>query len=381
MGGNGQQDRHEHPYQRELDVATSAIRVAAKISQNIIKHKKKGVIHKDDLTPVTIADFAIQALLCATVKTHFPHDHVVGEENASQLRSDLLLLEHVYDQLLWVAGHGEGPEAEAARKAFPEDCRVPTSREHMCDLIDECGLSSPVTEGRTWIFDPIDGTKTYVQGEQYAINVALLVDGQQAMGAVGCPNMSMKPAVPFKDCHVDETGTIAFAIKGHGAFVQPMDGTSAPVKLIPLAQSLSLHDIRFVTCTTVDSALAGVNEDVARRINPDGMPDYPACDLLPWVLRWVSLARGLGNTTTWVYKGRDRVGKVWDHAGAMLLFEETGGRITDVFGRPINLVTGRKMLDNFGFVAAPAQLHGEVLEVVQSVLRDNGHGVLLENGP
>lgn len=380
MDSNGRPERLEHPYQGELAVATSAIRLAATLSQHMIHNKKKGVIHKDDLTPVTIADFAIQALLCATVKANFPHDRVVGEENASQLRADLLLLEHVYELLQWVVGHGDGPQAEAARAAFPKNCRVPTSREHMCDLIDECGTSSPAAEGRTWIFDPIDGTKTYIRGEQYAINVALLVDGQQAMGAVGCPNMSMKPAVPFLDCHVDGAGTIAFAIKGHGAFVQGIDGLSAPVKLPSLSPDLTLRDVRFVTCTTVDSALAGVNEAVARDINPAGMDAYPACNLLPWVLRWVSLARGLCNTATWVYKSRDRVGKVWDHAGAMLLFEETGGRITDVLGRPVDLVTGRKMTRNFGFVAAPVHLHGEVLEALQSVLRAKGHGALLGDG-
>lgn len=378
MGSTERHDRHEHSYQRELDVAANAIRVAARVSEHIIKDKQKDVFQKDDLTPVTIADFAIQALLSATVKVNFPDDRIVGEETASQMRSDLILLEHVYDELQWVAGHAEGPEAEAARNAFPKDCRVPDSREHMCDLIDMCGSSSPAARGRTWIFDPIDGTKTYVKGEQYAINVALLIDGEQTVAAVGCPNMTMTPAVPFRDSHVGRPGTIVFAVKGHGAFVQTIDGSAEPVKL-PSVGDIALQDVRFVSCTTVDSALAGVNEAVARRINPKSAAEYPTCDLLPWVLRWVSLARGLGNTTVWVYKSKNRVGKAWDHAGAMLLFEETGGRITDVLGRPITLLAGRKMTANFGFVAAPATVHGEVLETVQSELRGLGHGALLEN--
>jgi 3'(2'), 5'-bisphosphate nucleotidase len=373
------------PFQRELDVATGAVRVAAKLSQHIINAKEQGgVISKDDLTPVTLADFAIQALLSATIRAQFPEDRIVGEEDASQLRTDLLLLEHVYDLLRWAAGHGEGPDAEARREAFPKDCRVPSSREHMCDLIDECGASVPGTTGRTWVFDPIDGTKTYVRGELYAINIALLVDGKQTVSVVGCPNLSIAPVAPLRDSHVHEKGTIAFAVKGSGAFVQSISSGSGtgPMRLRHLDPSLGLEDVRFVSCTTVDSALAGVNKEVARRIDHAvAAAEFPTCDLLPWVLRWVALARGLGNTTVWIYKSKERLGKIWDHAGAMLLFEETGGVVTDVLGQPIELAAGRKMKANFGFVAAPPQLHGEVLRTAQAVVREMGREELLQGWP
>ena len=64
---------------------------------------------------ITIADFAIQALLACTIKAAFPEDTVVGEENASQLRNDLYLLEHVYELLRWVAGDGHTDEASERR--------------------------------------------------------------------------------------------------------------------------------------------------------------------------------------------------------------------------------------------------------------------------
>lgn len=62
----------------------------------------------------------------------------------------------------------------------------------------------------------------------------------------------------------------------------------------------------------------------------------------------------------------------------MLLFEEVGGKITDINGKPIDLGVGRKMSANFGFVAAPKALHATVLETVQQVLREQGKGHLLE---
>ncbi|KAF7547054.1 hypothetical protein G7046_g9127 [Stylonectria norvegica] len=358
----------ESPYAKELTVAFGAVQKAAQLSQSIVSAKDKGVIEKEDLSPVTVADFAVQALLTATVKDAFPGDRVVGEEDATDLRKNPVLMGRVWELLGRIA---------------QEDttlCKLPASQEQMCDLIDECGASSPGSQGRTWIFDPIDGTKAYVRGELYAINVALLVDGKQTVGVVGCPNMSIHAQAPLQNQNIDPSGEgcIVFAVKDHGAYIRPMNGSVDSVhmrKLSSVPQGLRTQDVRFVTSVSiVDSALDGIHEIVADRL---GVP-FPGCDLVPWVLRWAVLALGLGNTTIWVYKRKDRYAKAWDHAGAMLLFEETGGKITDVIGRDIDLTAGRKLTDNFGFVAAPADIHGEVLEVVHQVLRDQGRQDYLE---
>lgn len=361
----------ESPYVGELRVAIGALQKAAQLSQSIVSSNDKGVIEKEDLSPVTVADFAVQVLLTSTIKNAFPQDRVVGEEDAADLRKNNVLMERVWDLLTRIADDTDTLSL----------CKLPETREQMCDLIDECGASSPggPGSGRTWIFDPIDGTKTYVRGELYAINVALLVDGVQTVGVVGCPNMSIKAQAPLKNENIDPSGEgcIVFAVKGHGAYARPLVGSFEdvkPTKLEQHAQGLDAKDARFVTCNTiVDSALSGVHEVVAERL---GVP-FPGCDLLPWVLRWTCLAMGLGNATVWVYKRKDRYAKAWDHAGAMLLFEECGGKITDVRGKPIDLTAGRKMSANFGFVAAPAGLHEKVVDAVHLVLREQGHQELL----
>lgn len=347
----------DSPYRRELTVAFGALQKAAQLGQSIISSDDKGVIEKEDLSPVTVADFAIQALLIATFKNAFPDDSFVGEEDSSSLRANEALLERVWGLL---------------------DTERPASRQHMCRLIDEAGTSSPGV-GRTWVFDPIDGTKTYLRGELYAINLALLVDGEQALGAVGCPNLAMDTQGPIRNEDVDPAGEgcIVFAVKGHGAYVRPLRGAVEQVRprRIPhLSSSPGSDGVRLVGCVNlVDSALDGVHEAVAQRLGAA----FPGCDLVPWVLRWTALALGLGNATVWVYKRRDRFAKTWDHAGAMLLFEEVGGRITDVHGKPIDLTAGRKLSANFGFVAAPERLHGRILETVHEVLRQQGHDEML----
>ncbi|KID96041.1 myo-inositol-1(or 4)-monophosphatase, partial [Metarhizium majus ARSEF 297] len=358
----------DSPFAKELATSFGALRKAAQLSQSIASASAadKGVLEKDDLSPVTVADFAIQALLMATFRRAFPGDRFVGEEDASGLRRNDLLLSRVWD-LLREIRHDEDEDASPVQ-----------SREHVCQLIDLAASTAPGGKGsgRTWVFDPIDGTRTYVRGELYAINVALLVDGEQVLGSVGCPNMSMHAAAPLGNRDIDPLGRgcIVFAVRGHGAYVRSMAAAGDAV-VRPLPPAAREGDVRFVTCVGMaDSALDGVHEAVADRL---GAAAFPGCDLVPWVLRWATLALGLGNTTVWVYKRRDRYAKVWDHAGAMLLFQETGGKITDVLGRPIDLAAGRKLSANFGFVAAPEHLHGRVLDAVHQVLREQGHGDML----
>lgn len=353
----------DSPYANELRIAIGVVQKAAQLGQSIIASNDKGTVEKHDHSPVTVADFAIQALLVATFKAAFPDDVFVGEEDASDLRAKPDLLERVWGLLEGIGGD------EDARAL----CRLPESKEHLCDLVDQCGANKP-GKGRTWVFDPIDGTQNYVSRKLYAINIGLLLDGKQQLGVVGCPNMSIEAAAPFCDTDVDPTGIgcIIFAVKDHGAHIRALPGSLAdtPTRQLPRNSSSA---IKFLTSTTVDSCLPNIHEKIARSLSTP----YPNVDLLPWVLRWAVLALGLGNTTVWVYKKRARYGKVWDHSGAMLLFEETGGKITDVHGKEIDLTVERKMIGNFGFVAAPKELHANVLETVQAVLKEEGREDLL----
>lgn len=64
-----------------------------------------------------------------------------------------------------------------------------------------------------WALDPIDGTKGFLRGGQYAVCLGLLVDGQVEVGVMGCPNLPVNPKEPE-----GEKGVIFVAVKGQGAF-------------------------------------------------------------------------------------------------------------------------------------------------------------------
>ncbi|KAI0436023.1 carbohydrate phosphatase [Xylaria telfairii] len=359
----------DSPYAHELQIAIGAVQAAGQISQSVLSDDDKGTVEKDDLSPVTIADFAIQALLTATIQSAFPGDNFVGEESAADLRDNPLLLNRVWGLLVGL----QGDEARL--------CKLPQSPEQMCEMIDRCGFGQPggPESGRVWVFDPIDGTKTFVQREAYAINVALLEGGKQVLSVVGCPTLPVDANGPIDNSTVDPTGqgSVAFAVKGHGTYVRPLFETSGEVvlrKIEPLDASTTIADLRAVSCYhMLDSGVDDAHEAVHARLGIH----TKGCNFLAWVLRWVTLGLGLANVTVWVYKNRERTGKIWDHAGAMLLFEEIGGKITDIDGKEIDLTVGRKLTGNHGFVAAPKSIHDAVLTIVHDVLHEQGKANLL----
>ena len=359
----------ESPYRRELEVALGAVQMAAQISCMAlstaqIDHSAGSFdVVKDDLSPVTVADFAIQALLTRTLHDVFPNDGFVGEESSDELKQNPKLLSRVFAIVAQCAGDSLFRDAD-----------------DLCDVIDSCTTPASDSARRIWVFDPIDGTKTFIRREQYAINIALLEGGKQVLSVVACPLLSADATAPVFDASVDPTGTgcILYAVRGHGAYVRPLLVESGEVQTRRLqrhADNVTSPDgLRCVTCwALLDSGVDQVHKAVAEQL---GVP-FPGCDLLGWVPRWAVMALGLANMTVWVYKRRDRYAKIWDHAGAMLLFEEVGGIITDVHGKPIDLTSGRKLEANFGFVAAPKNVHHIVLRTVLDTLKAQGREELL----
>ncbi|KAI0460638.1 carbohydrate phosphatase [Xylaria acuta] len=360
----------DSPYSQELKIAIGAVQVAAKISQSVLYDDDKGTVEKDDLSPVTIADFAIQALLAATIQSAFPDDNLVGEESAAELRDNPLLLNRVWGLLVRLRDDEAGL------------CNLPQSPEQMCEMIDKCGFGQPGgrESGRVWVFDPIDGTKTFVQRQAYAINVALLEGGRQVLSVVGCPTLPANANAPIGNSTIDPTGqgSVVFAVRGYGTYVRPLleiPGEEVVLRKIePHAASATVEDLRAVSCYhMLDSGVDDAHEAIHAGLGIAA----ERCDFLAWVLRWVTLGLGLANITVWIYKNRERTGKIWDHAGAMLLFEEIGGKVTDIDGKKIDLTVGRKLTGNHGFVAAPKSVHDRVLQVVHDVLHEQGKANLL----
>jgi len=56
--------------------------------------------------------------------------------------------------------------------------------------------------------------------------------------------------------------------------------------------------------------------------------------------------------------------KIWDHAAGSLIVTEAGGRVTDVFGTPLDFSQGRTLATNTGVIATHGPGHDALLEAL-----------------
>ena len=135
----------------ELAAAMAAVRAAARVCRSVQERLVTAeTLDKKDKSPVTVADFASQALVCAELERALPDDAVVGEEDSASLReaSQAGLRDAVVG---WVA-EGLGKTVGEAQ---------------VLDWIDRGNADA--RSDRYWTLDPIDGTKGFLRGEQYEV--------------------------------------------------------------------------------------------------------------------------------------------------------------------------------------------------------------------
>ncbi|MFM7869435.1 MAG: 3'(2'),5'-bisphosphate nucleotidase, partial [Planctomycetaceae bacterium] len=76
-----------HGFKRELEAGLQAVRQAALLCQQVQSGIATESLAKQDNSPVTVADYGSQALICRRLRADFPADPVIGEEGAAELRT------------------------------------------------------------------------------------------------------------------------------------------------------------------------------------------------------------------------------------------------------------------------------------------------------
>ena len=133
--------------QSELDVAVTIVQRASYMTRSL-QTKLRGSLSdstssKADRSPVTVADFAVQALIVSYLAERFPGDAFIAEEDSSIVRSDATLC----TQVLLIL------EAVTSRSWLAAD---------LFEALDRAAGASyggvpSATQRRTWVLDPIDG--------------------------------------------------------------------------------------------------------------------------------------------------------------------------------------------------------------------------------
>ncbi|KAJ5096181.1 Inositol monophosphatase [Penicillium alfredii] len=348
-----------HPYAKELELASLAVQRAALLTKELLSAVDKGSLDKSDSSPVTIADFAAQAAIIAAIHQAFPDDDIVGEEDATALRQDPGLLERTWE--LATSIHLDDEASEAL-------LYTPRTRDELLYLIDLGAKGKSGRSGRVWTLDPVDGTATFMRGQQYAVCLALLENGCQKVGVLGCPNLNLGSGHVAEDLvDRDGYGQLLSAVAGHGASIRPMGHggllPAQPLEKIP--QITDPRELRFVDTQAATSPDLESHSRVAAHL---GCPWPNSVDLWSAQLRYVAIAvRGGCNVFVKMPRDRGYRSKLWDHAGGMLLVQELGCTVTDLEGQPVDCGLGRTLASCYGMVVAPASIHPRVVEAVQAV--------------
>jgi 3'(2'), 5'-bisphosphate nucleotidase len=323
-------------YEHERTVAFEAVQAAADLCQSV-RARMGEVLHKDDRTPVTVADFGSQALICRALLEAFPDTPVIAEEDSTALRD---------------------PDNAEVRNQVVEHVRrhrENATPEGVYSWIDH-GTARDYSE-RFWTLDPIDGTKGFVRGDQYAIALALIEDGVPQVAALCCPYLPSD-----LDAEDPATRGQAFlAVRDEGTWRQPLAADADPV---PVHTSDTSDPARgrftesFVSSHSSHDLAAEVGERLGITADPIRIDSQAKYAIVGWghAEIYLRLPR----------PGTDYTERIWDHAAGSLVVEAAGGRVTDIHGAPLDFTHGRLLEANTGVIATNGAVHDQVLDALHA---------------
>jgi HAL2 family 3'(2'),5'-bisphosphate nucleotidase len=320
-------------YQRELACALTAVERAARLCRTVQTHRiDVQAIEKGDSSPVTIADLGSQALVCLELRRAFADDALIGEEDAALLRRDPGLSRMV---------------ADLVREQISS-----VAETEIHDAIDAAAGETDYA-GRYWTLDPIDGTKGFLRGDQYAIALALVENGRVVLGVLGCPNFS-----PGGSGNAGGAGSLLYAVAGSGAHMIA-DGASVGAR-VHVDGITDPGRMRF--CESVEEAHASHDEH-GRISKALGITAEPY--RIDSMAKYAAVACGAASLYLRLPRSRTYHEKIWDHAAGVIVVGEAGGTVTDFRGLELDFSTGRTLLRNEGVLVSNGAIHARALEVIR----------------
>lgn len=271
--------------EREIQAACSLVRRAGQLAQAyfVAWHgdgKAVQIDFKDADEPVTAADRAVSDFCIAELRQLFPDDAILSEE-------------------------------------IPDD-------------------GARFSAHRTWLIDPIDGTKDFIAGRPgYSVMIGLLQGGVPRLGAVYQPSED----------------ALWWAVCGRGAFQSLAGGAPQRLRVstvseLALARMVSSASVREPVVADLRQR-AGIRDEL--QIGSVG----------------IKLAL-LGAGERDLYVNPASKTKLWDTAAPEIILHEAGGRLTDLYGRPLRYDGELGHLD--GLVASNDVLHAQALTQLAPLL-------------
>ncbi|WP_257463231.1 inositol monophosphatase family protein [Archangium lipolyticum] len=317
----------EQPSVRELQPIIDAVRLACELCRRV-QSSEAGVTRKSDASPVTIADYGAQALLCRAIRRHFPEDGVIAEEGGEAFLS---VPQAEREQILRLVGRLLGEQVGEE------------------DFVRWLDHGRGVRSDRVWVIDPIDGTEGFVHGRAYAVCVGTLVEGEPRDGIIGAP---VSP--------LDEGGTL-FYTDGGGAWSELLaGGEPRPLHVSDRADPPSLR--------IVESYVMGRrSREIADRVYTEAGLDARRIKRYDGMVKYALLAAGAADL--YVRGPRDprkNPHKLWDHVAGTALVRAAGGQVTGLDGRAVDFSQGTE-LRTPGLLVSNGRVHMRLVEAMERV--------------
>ncbi len=277
---------------------------------------------------MTIADFGSQAVLLRAIATEFPGDEIRAEEGSRDL-----------------AAGGDAAVAGVVGAVTNTIGESVTSSE-VFGWIDQRGRPGD----RFWAVDPIDGTKGFLRGEQFAVAVGLVENGIPVLGVLGCPRLELS------GMH----GVLVWGGPGIGAFVESLGGG----KVRSIAVSGISDPSRARMLGSVESS-HGDPELLQRIVEHVGIGGG-------WVridsqAKYAAVAAGMADVYVRPRNRDDWRERVWDHAAGAAIVSGAGGTISDLDGLLLDFTTGDQLENNRGLVVSNGAMHASVLAALAEI--------------
>ncbi|CAN7066763.1 unnamed protein product [Brassica rapa subsp. trilocularis] len=318
---------------------------------------------KDDDSPVTVADWGVQAIVSWVLAEVFGTQNlsIVAEEDTDSLsKSESLgLLDSVSNAV-------NEALSEAHKYGLPKPDK-PLGSDDILKAIGRCN-STGGPKGRHWVLDPVDGTLGFVRGDQYAVALALIEDGKVLLGVLGCPNYPVKKEGLRNGCNQSGAGSVSkgcvmYAKRGSGqAWMQPLIPGGYPESATLLKASKVDDPVLATVCEPVERAnsnhlfTAGLANSMGVRKQP--MRVYS-------MVKYAAIACGDAEVFMKFAQSSYKE-KIWDHAAGVVIVEEAGGVVSDAGGRKLDFSKGVYLegLDRGIIACSNTVLHDKIIGAV-----------------
>lgn len=315
----------------ELIPILKAVRKAAILCRRV-QEQHAAYSEKDFDDPVTIADYGTQAIICRTISQNYPDDAVIAEEQGRQFVE--LVAEPERKQVIELLSAVLGETVTAD------------------DIVRWLDFGQRGTSGRTWVIDPVDGTKGFIAQRHYAIAVGMLQDGDPVAGVIAAPGYV--PPNPGAN-----TGGALFYTRDDGAYQEPLEGGEA--RAIRVSDRSNLTDFRMVESLVSKHTDTSWSQRIREMLgmSPDNTRNLDSME------KYALIAAGEAE----LYMRLPRANYkhfIWDHAAGVAILRAAGGVITDLDGSKLDFSLGKHLEHNQGMIATNGTMHERVLAAVQS---------------